>query len=51
MTEPVPARQIIEYLNPGELAGARQWAFEFVFAPLKFVGATGSPVRPIAFVG
>ena len=32
----------------GVLAAARQYAFQFVCAPLKFVGATGSPVRPIA---
>jgi kynurenine formamidase len=39
---------IIENLKLGELAAARQYAFNFVCAPLKFVGATGSPVRPIA---
>jgi kynurenine formamidase len=39
---------IIENLKLGELAAARQYAFTFVCAPLKFVGATGSPVRPLA---
>ncbi len=41
---------IIENLKLGELAAARQYAFEFVCAPLKFVGATGSPVRPLALI-
>jgi kynurenine formamidase len=41
---------IIENLRLGELAAARQYAFNFVCAPLKFVGATGSPVRPLALV-
>lgn len=41
---------IIENLRLGELAAARQYAFQFVCAPLKFVGATGSPVRPVALV-
>jgi kynurenine formamidase len=26
------------------------WRFTFVCAPLKFLGATGSPVRPLAIV-
>lgn len=39
---------IIENLKLGALAAARQYAFQFVCAPLKLVGATGSPVRPIA---
>lgn len=39
---------IVENLKLGELAAARQYAFTFVCAPLKFVGATGSPVRPLA---
>ena len=39
---------IIENLKLGELAAAGAYQFEFVCAPLKFVGATGSPVRPIA---
>jgi kynurenine formamidase len=41
---------IIENLNLEELAGARAHRFSFVCTPLKFVGATGSPVRPIAIV-
>ena len=41
---------IIENLKLGELAAARQYAFTLVCAPLKFVGATGSPVRPLALV-
>jgi kynurenine formamidase len=39
---------IIENLRLGELAAARAYRFTFVCTPLKFVGATGSPVRPIA---
>jgi kynurenine formamidase len=41
---------IIENLRLGELAAARAYRFLFVCTPLKFVGATGSPVRPIALV-
>lgn len=41
---------IIENLRLGELAAARVYRFMFVCTPLKFVGATGSPVRPIAIV-
>jgi kynurenine formamidase len=41
---------IIENLRLGELAVARLYAFTFVCAPLKFVGATGSPVRPLALI-
>jgi kynurenine formamidase len=41
---------IIENLQLEELAGARAYRFTFVCTPLKFVGATGSPVRPIALV-
>lgn len=41
---------ILENLYLGALARARHYAFQFVCAPLKFVGATGSPVRPIAIV-
>jgi len=41
---------IIENLKLDELAAARQYAFTFVCTPLKFVGATGSPVRPLALV-
>lgn len=39
---------IIENLNLEELSRDRRATFLFVCAPLKFVGATGSPVRPMA---
>jgi kynurenine formamidase len=41
---------IIENLNLEELSRDGCAAFLFVCTPLKFVGATGSPVRPIAIV-
>lgn len=41
---------IIENLQLEELAAAGGHRFEFVCTPLKFVGATGSPVRPLAVV-
>jgi kynurenine formamidase len=41
---------IIENLRLDELAAAGHHGFRFVCTPLKFVGATGSPVRPIALV-
>ncbi len=41
---------IIENLVLDELAAAGYHQFEFVCAPLKLVGATGSPVRPLAVV-
>jgi kynurenine formamidase len=41
---------IIENLQLEELAVARAYRFSFICTPLKFVGATGSPVRPIALV-
>lgn len=41
---------IIENLRLSELARARAYRFAFVCTPLQFVGATGSPVRPIALV-
>jgi kynurenine formamidase len=41
---------IIENLVLEELAAAGHHRFDFVCAPLKFVGATGSPVRPLAVV-
>ena len=41
---------IIENLVLEELAAARGYSFEFVCAPLKLVGATGSPVRPVAVI-
>ncbi len=40
----------IENLYLEELAAAAAIWFSFICAPLKFVGATGSPVRPIAVV-
>jgi kynurenine formamidase len=39
---------IIENLNLEALAAARCYAFGFVAIPLKFTGATGSPIRPLA---
>jgi kynurenine formamidase len=39
---------IIENLRLSELAAAQIYRFMFVCTALKFVGATGSPVRPIA---
>jgi len=39
---------IIENLNLEALSRDRCYEFLFVCAPLKLVGATGSPVRPIA---
>jgi kynurenine formamidase len=41
---------IIENLNLEELAAAGHHAFGFVGIPLKFRGATGSPIRPLALV-
>ncbi|KAB8139856.1 cyclase family protein [Chloroflexia bacterium SDU3-3] len=41
---------IIENMRLRELAAAQAYRFTFVCTPLKFVGATGSPVRPIAIV-
>jgi kynurenine formamidase len=42
---------IIENLNLEELAAAKIHEFGFVGIPLKFRGATGSPIRPLALVG
>jgi kynurenine formamidase len=42
---------IVEALNLEELALAAQHEFTVVLAPLNLVGATGSPVRPLAVVG
>ncbi len=39
---------IMENLNLEELARDRCWVFAFIGAPLKFQGATGSPLRPLA---
>ena len=41
---------IIENLNLEELAAAGHREFCFVGVPLKFRGATGSPIRPLALV-
>jgi kynurenine formamidase len=41
---------IIENLNLEELAAAGVHEFCFVGVPLKFRGATGSPIRPLALV-
>jgi kynurenine formamidase len=41
---------IVENLALDELAAAGHHRFEFVCTPLKLVGATGSPVRPLAVV-
>ncbi len=41
---------IIENLRLRELASAGVWRFAFICTPLQFVGATGSPVRPIAIL-
>jgi kynurenine formamidase len=41
---------IIENLNLEALAAAKIYEFGFVGLPLKFRGATGSPIRPIALV-
>lgn len=42
---------IIENLMLEELASAGVHRFRFVCTPLKLVGATGSPVRPVAVLG
>jgi kynurenine formamidase len=41
---------IMENLNLEELAAARRHQFCFIGVPLKFRGATGSPIRPLALV-
>lgn len=41
---------IIEALELEELASAEIYEFTFVLSPLNLVGATGSPVRPLALV-
>jgi kynurenine formamidase len=41
---------IIENLNLEELASDRRYEFAFIGVPLKFQGATGSPIRPLALV-
>ena len=41
---------IIENVNLEELAREKVYEFAFVCTPLKFNGATGSPIRPLALV-
>jgi kynurenine formamidase len=41
---------IMEHLALEDLAATGQHAFLFVVAPLRIVGGTGSPIRPIAVV-
>jgi kynurenine formamidase len=41
---------IIEVLNLSGLAAAGIYEFLFVLTPLRIVGGTGSPVRPLAVV-
>ena len=41
---------IMEHLALEELAATGQHAFVFVVAPLRIVGGTGSPIRPVAVV-
>ena len=41
---------IIEALDLEALCAAQGWSFLFVLIPLELVGATGSPVRPLAVV-
>lgn len=41
---------IIENLNLEELSATGNLRFQFVCIPLKLVGATGSPVRPVALI-
>jgi kynurenine formamidase len=42
---------IIENLVLVDLAASGHRRFDFICTPLKFVGATGSPVRPVAVIG
>ena len=41
---------IIENVNLEELAREKVYEFAFVCTPLKFNGATGSPIRPLALL-
>jgi kynurenine formamidase len=41
---------LLEVANLDALSVAKTYDFLFVALPLKIVGATGSPVRPIAIV-
>ncbi|MGA9775887.1 MAG: cyclase family protein [Candidatus Dormiibacterota bacterium] len=40
---------LVEMMNLDEMAAQRVYLSTLVLAPLRFVGATGSPVRPLAF--
>ena len=42
---------IIEHLNLEEASEQGLTEFLFVMAPLRIVGGTGSPIRPVAVVG
>lgn len=42
---------IVEALDLEELARERVYEFTFVLTPLNILGATGSPVRPLAILG
>ena len=45
---PAKGIQIIEMLNLEGLAKDKVYEFLFVVLPLKIIGGTASPVRPIA---
>ncbi len=47
---PMKGIYIMENLMLEQLAAERIYTFGFVATPLKFQGATGSPIRPIALV-
>src|SRR5207248_3269879 len=40
----------VENVNLEELASERHYEFSFLGIPLKFKGATGSPLRPLALI-
>jgi kynurenine formamidase len=48
--QPQKGIYILENLNLEELAHQRCYVFAFIGVPLKFQGATGSPLRPLALV-
>jgi kynurenine formamidase len=41
---------IMENMNLETLSSARVHVFAFIGIPLKFRGATGSPIRPLALI-
>lgn len=47
---PKKGTYIMENLLLEDLAAARRYVFAFLGIPLKFTGATGSPLRPLALV-